>query len=641
MLEEQRLSALIRTAVDRRSDRAVPSLQVLSTRGLVDAALLARLRRREAGPAPSALFDGREFAGLRPHEVALRLSWPLGRRMKRFGQIDFPRFYLGLAAIHGPLHGQQPDHPLHAREEMIRQTVPDRAGLREWLRDMATTLAVLAGAGQAVGSFVAQVVDGAVPTLRTASIRRSAGAAWFRQGLGEEFADPVQALVELARREAANDRMWVDEVLVRAFLDDLRAEYGSSWHLFAHDTGCLVLVENADTADFQAFLDLLPPPDSALPLVVVAASDVRYAADGVAANQLHVQPLNVASLAEWERHSDRPGWSRRYPVRFGTTDPPTPMSGPNTAHVRELAEQVEPPWHGPAARQAIAFAHRLTAGHSPTFARVVALLRQNDQTAVDARTVLTQPLNEPGGPSLDDVVLDVVLGDRPVELRPALSRLAIARDLSDASITPILQTERESMAHQVLEFRATDMWTSSAPPTLHPLARRAIAHRLARPGGVGNVVWAVAHNQLRLAAVERDDLTTARYHQLALGQVADVAHELSIEFDPVTSREWFAQLVTIAEAPLAHPQTGMNSVDHFAKLTGSDDHSELVVTTRLVAALQLHTDPLGDPTHQLCQTVAEELRHLAHHHAAGGMVFLLERADEYAACWNRWHRGGN
>ncbi|MDQ3885792.1 MAG: hypothetical protein M3308_01945, partial [Actinomycetota bacterium] len=344
------------------------------------------------------------------------------------------------------------------------------------------------------------------------------------------------------------------------------------------------------------------------------------------------------------RHRDRPGWGRRYPVHFGATEPPTPMSGPSTAHVRELAEQVEPPWHGPAARRVVAFAHRLTAGHSPTFAQVVALLRQNDQTAVDARTVLTQPLNGPGGPSLDDVVLDLVLGDRFAELKPALSRLAIARDLSDASITPILQTEPESAAHQLLEFRDTDMWTSSAllgPPTLHPLARRAIAHRLARPGGIGNVVWAFAHNQLRLAAIELDDLTTARYHQLALGQVADVAHELSIEFDPANPGEWFAQLVAIAEAPLAHPQTGMDSVDHFAKLTGSDDYSELVTTTtRLVAALQLHTDPLGDPTHQLCQIVAEELRRLAHH-AAGGMVFLLGRADEYVACGNRWHGGGN
>jgi len=642
MSEEERLNALIRTAVDGCGDRAVPTLQVLSTRGLVDAALLRRVRRREAGPAPSALFDGREFAGLRPHEVALRLSWSLGRRMKRFGQIDFPRFYLGLAAIRAPLHGHDPGRPLHAREEMIRKTIPDRAGLQEWLRDMATALAGLAGAGAAVAPFVAKVVAGVVPTLRTASILRSAGPSWYRRGLGEEFADPVQALVELARRDALNDRMWVDEVLVRAFLDDLRAEYGSPWHLFAHDTSCLVLVENADTADFQAFLDLLPPPDSGLPLVVVAASDVRCAADGVAANQLHVQPLNGASLAGWVRHTDRPGWGRRYPVHFGSTNPLTPMSGPDTAQVRELAEQVEPPWHGPDARRAVAFAHRLTAGHDPTFVRVVALLRQDDQPAVDARAVLTQPRCDKSDPPLDDALLDLVLGDRPTELRPSLARMAITRNLSDASITPILQTVPEPAADQLLSFRATDMWVegvgaaSPVPPTLHPLARRAMAHRLARPGGVGTVVWAVAHDQLRRAAVARGDIITARYHQLALGHVADVAYELSAEFDPAAPAEWFAQLAAIAEAPLACPENGQDAVGHFADLGGLDDHPELVVTTRLIAALQLHTDPLGDPTHQMCQTVAAELRRLARH-ATAGTVFLLKRAGEYEACWERWH----
>lgn len=338
MLEEQRLSALIRTAVDRRGDRAVPTLLVWSTRGSVDAALLGRVRRAGAVAVPSALFDGREFAGLRPHEVALRLAWPLGRRIRRFGQIGFPRFYLGLAAIRGPLDGAEPDHPVRAREAMIKRTIPDRTGLREWLRDTAGAVAGLAGAGNALAEFVAQVVDGVVPRLRTASILRSAGPAWYRTGLGEEFADPVQALVELSRREAANDRAWVDEILVRAFLDDLRAEYGTPLHLFAHDTRCLVLVEHAETGSFRAFLDLLPRPDSNLPLVVVAASDVRYAADGVAAEQWHVQPLDGAGLAGWARQVGHPGWGRRYPVHFDATDPISPMTGPNTAKVRDLAE---------------------------------------------------------------------------------------------------------------------------------------------------------------------------------------------------------------------------------------------------------------------------------------------------------------
>jgi hypothetical protein len=36
------------------------------------------------------------------------------------------------------------------------------------------------------------------------------------------------------------------------------------------------------------------------------------------------------------------------------------------------------------------------------------------------------------------------------------------------------------------------------------------------------------------------------------------------------------------------------------------------------------------------QTVGGELRRLAHH-ATAGTVFLLKRAGEYEACWERWH----
>jgi len=646
MLEEQRLNALIDTAVDRRVNKAVPVLLVWSTRGSVDAALLGRMRRRETGVASSALLDGRELIGLRPHEVALRLAWPLGRRISRFGQIDFPRFYLGLAAIRGPLNGGVLDHPVHAREEMIRRTIPDRTVLRKWLRSMAAAIAGLAGVGNGLAEFGAQVVDGVAPRLRMASILRSAGAVWYRRGLGEDFADPVQALVELSRREASNDRTWVDEILVRAFLDDLRAEFGSPWHLFEHDTSCLVLVEHAEVESVQAFLDLLPPPDANLPLVVVAASDVRYAAAGVEPHQWCVQPLDEASLNGWAQHAGRPGWGRRYPVHFDATDRISPMSGPDTAPVRHLAEQLELPWRGPTARRTVAFVHRLTAGHRPTFLRAVALLRPSDRPPIDARTVLVQPLDDLGGPALDDVLLDLVLGDRPVALRSALIRMAIARDLSDASMTPILQTEPEEVAQQLLEFRATDMWVTHAgglampgSPVLHPLARRAIAHRLARPEGVGNVVWAVAHQELRQAAVARGDLTTARYHQLALGDVAEVACELSAEFDPATPAGWYAQLAAIAEAPLARPEEGTDAGAHFADLTALGERGQLVVTPRLVAALQLHTDPLGDPQHLLCSTIAAEFQRLAHH-ATAGTVFLLERAAEYQACWNRWHHGG-
>jgi hypothetical protein len=42
--------------------------------------------------------------------------------------------------------------------------------------------------------------------------------------------------------------------------------------------------------------------------------------------------------------------------------------------------------------------------------------------------------------------------------------MAITRNLSDASITPILQTVPEPAADQLLSFRATDMWVDLREP---------------------------------------------------------------------------------------------------------------------------------------------------------------------------------
>jgi hypothetical protein len=63
------------------------------------------------------------------------------------------------------------------------------------------------------------------------------------------------------------------------------------------------------------------------------------------------------------------------------------------------------------------------------------------------------------------------------------------------------------------------------------------------------------------------------------------------------------------------------------------------VRARLVAALQLHTDPLGDPQHQLCAVVADELAELSRG-ARRGAAYLVNRAAEFNECSNRWRDEG-
>jgi hypothetical protein len=60
------------------------------------------------------------------------------------------------------------------------------------------------------------------------------------------------------------------------------------------------------------------------------------------------------------------------------------------------------------------------------------------------------------------------------------------------------------------------------------------------------------------------------------------------------------------------------------------------VTGELVAALQLHADPLGDPSHDMCGVVTAELGDLSRY-ARTGRAYLLAESRDFDSCWNLWH----
>ncbi|OZM76238.1 hypothetical protein CFP66_42420 [Pseudonocardia sp. MH-G8] len=299
---------------------------------------------------------------------------------------------------------------------------------------------------------------------------------------------------------------------------------------------------------------------------------------------------------------------------------------------------------------AVAFAHRLTAAHPAGLNMVFETFRRNggvpdhgDGAArYDLRGVLG--MEHSTGRSLDDAVFDLVLGPWANEIRRGLVLMAMTVDLSDAAIAPILNTENQLVAKLITEFRANDLWVArtvadgvAQPPRMHPFALRAIAHRLGREGGIAelDLRWDQAHELLRIPAAARDDQRAVLYHELALGRLAAVATRLTEMFDPVDPRYWYELLLQVAVAPLARPDRADGANAHWAELA-ADPAPETVVTRRLVAALQLHTDPLGDPSHEMCAIVARELGELAGH-ADAGTAFLLARSSEFERCWNRWH----
>jgi hypothetical protein len=109
------------------------------------------------------------------------------------------------------------------------------------------------------------------------------------------------------------------------------------------------------------------------------------------------------------------------------------------------------------------------------------------------------------------------------------------------------------------------------------------------------------------------------------------AHRLTSE-DTVA---WYDIMTAITQAPLAQPAQEVDSQQHWLRLVRPVDDG-LVEPAELVAALQLHTDPLGDPGHHLCILIARQLESLAPQSRA--FFFILEKAEEFRNCWERWHR---
>lgn len=635
--------------------------------------LLDHIHERFYHGRPYVRRNKDELGTLRPHEVALQLAFHLGCRVEGFGRLKFPRLFLGVAAIRGPV---TIDDPAATRSMMIRRTVPDSKRLRNLARETAAGLADVVGAGQGTRFFLGLAVEGLGATVETAVALGGRGRRWYQTGLGQYFADPIDALVRLAEQEANPQlRERVDEVLCRAFLADLRDEYAQRLlQFYDRAENCLAVLDDADSAGVQGFLDVLAAQRQGWdPLLVVSAAATRSPSTGHQhPEQWVVRDAAKASYRDWnEGRAANDGWVTCYPMELG---------GLTLDEARaQFTGQVPPP-HGPEievagvlgdAEKALRFAHRLTGGHLGGMRLVLAAMslerRRVGAENVDVRGVLSRPATPDGSSSLAEQIRRLLVGGWSVEMHRALVRGTAARDFGEQSLVAVLQGEPDPVAHMMRRFRSRDMWVrhpqgsagrgpaddgsaGADPPTLHPFPRRGVLHLLAEPPGQGEPTWDEVHNQLRAHAERRGDQTSAMYHGLALGAVAAVAAQLSALFDHhEDTMAWYAILAAITAAPLAHPAREPDSRQHWLRLvkeagesSGTGEGSgvgegsgEPATLVELVAALQLHTDPLGDPGHHLCIVVARELERLARHSRA--FFFLLEKAEEFRTCWERWH----
>lgn len=653
------LERRVRGWVDRRrlgaSADDLPIAVLWGARGGDTSELLEHLRKLQRWRGPRAYLDGeaRSVKDKRPHELTNLLVFDLGKGTAdlQLGRLNFPRFTLGLAAVREPLNPNDTDARANRLREWRRRLWHPLEGPK-WIRDVGTALAGLAGLPASAAELVGLTAGTGFQAARVMGLLRSAGMRWYKvqRDLGAPFTNSLQGVVELSA--LAHRRSWpqIERVLYRAFLADMEAEYRPG-PLNVRRTNTLVLLDNVSMPSMRAFLDVVAEQKAGSgPLMIVAATHQRFP-EAATGDPIRWQPdrLVDASIDRWTARRSERGGSRFYPVWVDPVDEVAATAPPDRQAVEEIATA-----HGYGQDQypAISIVHRLTGGHPGGLRLIMRALGHEGHAGKDRpstflpaglkeRSLLRWPPDERR--ALDQRVFNQVLGPRPEDIRRGLVRMAMAVDLSEERMGPIVAAESATVARQLQDFLVRDLWVLwpaeggvARPPRMHPFARRAIAHRLAQPGGIPKIGldWRTAHEQLRDGAVGQGDQMAELYHELALGHVQLVAERLTELYDPVSPQHWYQLLVQVTAAPLEKPDAGADTSANFARLC-ANDAAEPKVTRRLIAALQLHSDPLADPRHEMCGTVAAELGALRLDGKAGA-PFLVTQSQRFEQCSLRW-----
>lgn len=463
----------------------------------------------------------------------------------------------------------------------------------------------------------------------------------------EAPASPEDFLVGLSHGFQHGDdrqRQRAQDVLTRAFLDDLRRAYTTEKDSGKRTLRALVLLDNADDARGQDFLEALHTARRGMgagtdPLLVVAAARSRLRL---------MEPSDRPSgdfLRCWQRrpegHGDHGEYDGEYfvplPSRSGDPLLVAQLRPLNRSEVSEQCRSVagrlpEVPGVRRVEEWLGRVVHDLTGGHPYATASVLrALLRFDDQVPVESRL---RRIVCPGTPlSVVDDVYERLFGDLPASVGSRLRRVA-ASAVSDRALAAdglwgrgtYLRDQVAALIRDDLRFDVARIDARDVMIMPH-LARRHLLQELADNDAEAEAgTWAGAHRTLRDTAQGRD----AAYHQLALGDVPAATgflHELleQVREGHAETETWCRALSWVQRAPhprLHHPGDAVQEYHHTAARAADHIAEERMPIARLLIAgqLTLHpaadpydrlwSDPLWDPTAKLRGEIAEQLSHL-------------------------------
>ena len=604
-------------------------LLLLGGPGAGKTAVLEHLEQRVNGTSPSALIRFSYSEEIRIRQTVTKIAFQLRRSYPHYGRLDFRRLDLVRYLINHSIDDQDRRRARRDVAQMLKATSTVGRNRAE-AENIAEILTALGGAGDAAASASRSIIDGvSALSWRTKLWRRR---ALFKEIDSVAARDPQDFLVDLFHREAAGplDQARVDQIFLDVFLADLNDAFARHWRALDRSLNCLVLLDNADAPSGRHFLSALvdarngDETTGCDPMLVVATSrgwnpGGHPVPEGHPGSGPSSQPPAV-KLDAWSAHRStvRSSAAWYYPVQLRRL---------TESEVVELARSVgtvDPKLDG-------ATVHRLAGGHPEASAlalnaAVTATQAVPDASEIGLRWYLRGGPHPGGEEHVFQRLLNRFLHGVGDQSREDLVTCSAARNLSPALVAVALDSSDRTRLTDMASALSNAPWCtiprllrsqqsgSDETYELDPLVRRILHWHLERRPDSSPDSWEKIHSRLRADHADQDDQVGARYHSLALKEVTACAAYLSDRFRTAPGIPHLRDFATISAAPYVvsaelsdkAPRSLLDAV-----LRAARPAAETQPFARLLVALWISSDPLGDPADTLEQIIVTELKGLA------------------------------
>ncbi|MQA84009.1 MAG: ABC transporter substrate-binding protein [Streptosporangiales bacterium] len=415
---------------------------------------------------------------------------------------------------------------------------------------------------------------------------RNTGFLWYEQGQhaielpeGRHFSDVIRRVCALANTGDPQDAALLDELLLSAFLDDLRAAFDPDRTSLARlrTTYCVALVDDIDRLpNGQGFrlLEMLAEQranGSRDPLLLIATGEQWWSHAGrpFPVSSGSGDPAGTAAevLASWRNALHRFRDQRNYPIGslFLRIDLPPltreqtrrlvlpPRPRPSTESREVLAEEVFQATHGHPL--AVHLVTQALAGRRPGAPRLGVRRLMDEPLPSGAHdpssgesigSHLVQCFIEPVRRRLDRGILVACAAPRALDAPTLRAALGLSDD--DSGRTSAAEVWDELARHAFTEV------ASDGRLVMHPLLRDLLIRELAagddRDGPLSHSrIHARLDDHFAVVAEERPEAMVDRlYHELARGQVQPVLRALEARVNP-DDPAWRGELLAVARAP--------------------------------------------------------------------------------------------